>query len=206
MAKRPRGSSWRRVSAGHAARFEELVQRALDTIPDPFSRALEEVAIVIADEPSRQQRLDSGLRRGEGLYGLYEGMPRSEYGADWAFEPNKITLFQSALMDDFPDRSNSSTRCGSRSCTNWRTTSASPTSGCTSWAWTEGAPGEWRTGRVARPRKLLFANTSGTKRGAGAESHGWPSGTQILIPPTLKALVQARSPGSRDLGSASLLA
>jgi predicted Zn-dependent protease with MMP-like domain len=103
MAKRPRGSSWRRASAGRSARFEELVQRALDTIPNPFSRALEEVAIVIEDEPSRQQRLDSGLRRGEGLYGLYEGTPRSEYGAEWTFEPNKITLFQTALMEDFPD-------------------------------------------------------------------------------------------------------
>jgi predicted Zn-dependent protease with MMP-like domain len=85
------------------ARFEELVQRALDTIPEPFARALDEVAIVIADEPSRQQRLDAGLRRDEGLYGLYEGVPRTEYAADWAFVPNKITLFQTALEEDFPD-------------------------------------------------------------------------------------------------------
>jgi predicted Zn-dependent protease with MMP-like domain len=34
---------------------------------------------------------------------LYEGVPRSEYGADWAFVPNKITLFQVALLEDFPD-------------------------------------------------------------------------------------------------------
>jgi predicted Zn-dependent protease with MMP-like domain len=103
MAKRPRGSSRRRVAASGPTRFEELVERALDTIPEPFARALDEVAVVIDDEPSPDQRREAGLRPGEGLYGLYEGVPRNEYAADWAFVPNKITLFQAALLEDFPD-------------------------------------------------------------------------------------------------------
>jgi predicted Zn-dependent protease with MMP-like domain len=103
MAKRPRGSSRQRVERGSATRFKELVGRALDTIPEPFARALDEVAIVIDDEPSTAQRREASLRPDEGLYGLYEGVPRSEYGADWAFVPNKITLFQVALQEDFPD-------------------------------------------------------------------------------------------------------
>jgi len=102
MAKRLRGSSRRRIYRP-AAGFDELVQRALDTIPEPFARALDEVAIVIDDEPSPQQRREAGLRPDEGLYGLYEGVPRTEYGADWAFLPNKITLFQTTLLEDFPD-------------------------------------------------------------------------------------------------------
>lgn len=79
------------------------MERALDTIPEPFAQALDEVAIVIDDAPSRQQRLEAGLRPGEGLYGLYEGVPRTEYGADWDFVPNKITIFRVALEEDFPD-------------------------------------------------------------------------------------------------------
>jgi len=79
------------------------VQRALDDIPDPFARALAEVAIVIEDEPSRTQRRESGLAPDEDLYGLYEGTPRTEYAADWSFAPNKITLFRIALEEDFPD-------------------------------------------------------------------------------------------------------
>jgi predicted Zn-dependent protease with MMP-like domain len=102
MVKPARGSS-RRRAARSSAGFDELVQRALETIPEPFARALDEVAIVIDDEPSPQQRRESGLRPGEGLYGLYEGVPRTEYGAEWAFLPNKITLFQTALLEDFPD-------------------------------------------------------------------------------------------------------
>ncbi|MFI5258082.1 MAG: metallopeptidase family protein [Candidatus Limnocylindrales bacterium] len=103
MAKRPRGSSRRRTGGNSARHFEELVGRALDAIPEPFARALDEVAIVIDDEPSPVQRREAGLRPDEGLYGLYEGVPRNEYAADWAFAPNKITLFRIALIEDFPD-------------------------------------------------------------------------------------------------------
>jgi len=105
VAKRQRGSLHARRPRPRAGtdRFEDLVARALDGIPAPFDRALDEVAIVIADEPSRAQRHDTGLGPDEDLYGLYEGTPRTEYAADWSFAPNKITLFRLALEEDFPD-------------------------------------------------------------------------------------------------------
>jgi predicted Zn-dependent protease with MMP-like domain len=103
MVKRRRGSSRHRIGSTVAATFEDLVGRALDSIPDPFARALQEVAIVIEDEPSPEQLSDSGLGPDDGLYGLYEGVPRTEYAADWAALPNKITLFQTYLIEDFPD-------------------------------------------------------------------------------------------------------
>lgn len=103
MPIRPRGSSRRRSNRASLQDFEELVGRALDGIPEPFARALDEVAIVIDDEPSRTQLREAGLGPDEGLYGLYEGVPRTEYAADWAFAPNKITLFRIALLEDFPD-------------------------------------------------------------------------------------------------------
>jgi predicted Zn-dependent protease with MMP-like domain len=103
MAKRRRGSYRHRSGRVGAAAFEDLVTRALDSIPEPFARALQEVAIVIDDVPSREQLRESGLAPDDGLYGLYEGIPRTEYAADWAALPNKITLFQGYLLEDFPD-------------------------------------------------------------------------------------------------------
>jgi predicted Zn-dependent protease with MMP-like domain len=79
------------------------VSAALDAIPEPFARALDEVAILIEEAPTRSQLIESGLGPDDGLYGLYEGVPRTEYAADWAFVPNKITLFRTALIEDFPD-------------------------------------------------------------------------------------------------------
>ena len=104
MPKRRRGSRTapRRPSGGHVP-FEELVERALAGIPDPFRAALDEVAIVIDDDLSPQQRTDNGLRPGEDLYGLYEGVPRTEYSADWGPVPNRITLFRLPLEEDFAD-------------------------------------------------------------------------------------------------------
>ncbi|HVA86453.1 MAG TPA: metallopeptidase family protein [Candidatus Saccharimonadales bacterium] len=105
MPKRRRGyrppSSYRR--AVRHAPFEELVERALSGIPAPFSRALRDVAIVIADEPTDEELDLSGLSADSGLYGLYEGTPRTEWGADFALFPNKITLYRLPLEDDFPD-------------------------------------------------------------------------------------------------------
>jgi predicted Zn-dependent protease with MMP-like domain len=83
--------------------FEALVERALASIPMPFAQALEEVAIVIADEPTRDELAESGLDPDEALYGLYEGTPRTEWGADWAPFPNRITLYRLSLEEDFPD-------------------------------------------------------------------------------------------------------
>ncbi len=105
MPKRRRGSrnaTPNRRSPVHR-RFEALVAVALSRIPDPFRRAFEEVAVVIADEPDDEQRRENELGPDDTLYGLYEGVPRTEWGADWAPFPNKITLFRLPLETDFPD-------------------------------------------------------------------------------------------------------
>lgn len=112
MAIRRRGSQSRRkphrrvalppVGEQRHERFERLVERALDSLPAGVQRLLENVAIVIEDEPSPEQlRQDGG--EGDSLYGLYEGTPGVEYGADWVALPNKISLFRLPLEEDFAD-------------------------------------------------------------------------------------------------------
>jgi predicted Zn-dependent protease with MMP-like domain len=102
MVKRRRGARSARPRSGHRP-FEELVAVALDSIPEPFAGALDEVAVVIADEPSADQRRENEIGPDEDLYGLYEGVPRTEWGADWATVPNRITLFRLPLEADFAD-------------------------------------------------------------------------------------------------------
>ena len=104
MPKRRRGSRTAPFRAvDRHVPFERLVERALAGIPSPFREALDEVAIVIDDEPTPTQRRETELGPDEGLYGLYEGVPRTDYGADWAAQPNRITLFRLALEADFAD-------------------------------------------------------------------------------------------------------
>ena len=69
----------------------------------PFAAALDEVAIVIADDPSAEQRRENGLGPDETLYGLYEGVPRTEWGADWVAVPNGSRSSGCPLEEDFAD-------------------------------------------------------------------------------------------------------
>jgi predicted Zn-dependent protease with MMP-like domain len=103
MVKRRRGTHRLGRLPGRHVGFERLVERALAAIPPPFRGALAEVAIVIDDLPSRDQLAENDLDPDDALYGLYEGVPRTEYGADWVAAPNRITLFRLPLEEDFPD-------------------------------------------------------------------------------------------------------
>jgi predicted Zn-dependent protease with MMP-like domain len=106
MAKRRRGSRTGRSvrsTAQRHRRFEDLVAEALAAIPMPFAAALDEVAIVIEDEPSSAQLRDNEPASDDTLYGLYEGVARTEYGADWIVVPNRISLFRLPLEADFAD-------------------------------------------------------------------------------------------------------
>jgi predicted Zn-dependent protease with MMP-like domain len=102
MPKRRRGSRHAARIRGHVS-FERLVDRALAGIPSPFREHLAEVAIVIDDEPTADQLRHNDSDDDEGLYGIYEGVPITEYGADWVAMPNRITLFRLPLEEDFPD-------------------------------------------------------------------------------------------------------
>src|SRR5205823_14230401 len=95
MPKRRRGSrSFPMRPAAQHQRFDRLVDRAVAGIPQPFRAALDEIALVIADEPSPEQRRENGLRPDETLYGLYEGVPLDEWGGDWVPVPSRIVLFR----------------------------------------------------------------------------------------------------------------
>ncbi len=66
--------------------FEELAAEALDGLPDWVREKLENVDVVIEDEPPPDM---------PNLLGLYHGIPLTQRGLDytWAL-PDRITLFQ----------------------------------------------------------------------------------------------------------------
>jgi predicted Zn-dependent protease with MMP-like domain len=80
--------------------FDELITRALARIPEPFASRLGSVAVVIDDEATPEQLASVGAR---GLFGLYQGVPRTTYGADWAQVPSKITIFRRPIEAYFRD-------------------------------------------------------------------------------------------------------
>ena len=87
--------------------FEEAIQDAIDSIPEEFLDELENVAIVIADEPEEEDFEGDGYYTDNGdLLGLYDGIALTErgdyYGAGNDY-PDTITIFKGPherLSDD----------------------------------------------------------------------------------------------------------
>jgi predicted Zn-dependent protease with MMP-like domain len=81
-------------------RFEELVGEALDGLPEQFAARLENVEVVVEDEPSAQQLQQLGLDpRRDTLFGLYQGVPLSQRDSSYGMAlPDKITIFYRPLV------------------------------------------------------------------------------------------------------------
>jgi predicted Zn-dependent protease with MMP-like domain len=80
--------------------FEVMMERAIAAIPGPFRDQLGSVAIVVEDWPSSEQLESAGA---DGLYGLYQGVPRTAFGAELAQVASKITIFRGPLEQRFRD-------------------------------------------------------------------------------------------------------
>lgn len=78
--------------------FEKLVVRALAELPKAFKDKLENIGIVIEDEPNMETVRKLGLGSKGHLLGLYEGVPlknRTHYYG--MVMPDKITLYKSNI-------------------------------------------------------------------------------------------------------------
>jgi predicted Zn-dependent protease with MMP-like domain len=80
--------------------FEDWVIEAIDSLPAVFRERLGSVAITIEAWPSRAQLEATGA---PGLFGLYQGIPRSAVGADSAAVPSRITIFRGPIEQRYHD-------------------------------------------------------------------------------------------------------
>lgn len=77
------------------AEFERLVAEALSDIPTRFRRAMQNIAIVVEDEPSRELLREMEIAAPNTLFGLYQGTPLTERPWDYGNRlPDRILLFQ----------------------------------------------------------------------------------------------------------------
>jgi predicted Zn-dependent protease with MMP-like domain len=74
--------------------FERLIGEGIEAIPPLFQQHLENVAFIVEDEPSEQQRMQLKLYPYETLFGLYEGVPLPARNGAAKILPDKITIFK----------------------------------------------------------------------------------------------------------------
>jgi predicted Zn-dependent protease with MMP-like domain len=79
-------------------RFEQLVAKAVADLPEEFQERLDNIDVVVQDEPTSRQLADARLKRGETLLGLYEGVPLTRRSRSYGMvPPDKITIFQNPI-------------------------------------------------------------------------------------------------------------
>ncbi|MBI3889712.1 metallopeptidase family protein [Candidatus Saccharibacteria bacterium] len=79
--------------------FDTLISKAMDELPQEYITGLDNVAIVMADTPTEEQKIKMKLRENTILLGLYEGIPLTQRGAGYTFVlPDKITLFKHSIL------------------------------------------------------------------------------------------------------------
>ncbi len=79
-------------------RFEQLVDEALEELPEQFRLLMDNVQVVVEPWPTPEQLRAVRLSRGTMLLGLYEGIPRPKRGISYGLVlPDKITIFQGPI-------------------------------------------------------------------------------------------------------------
>lgn len=75
------------------AEFEQAVADGLDLIPDELARHIDNVVVLVEDEPPSEVEDPD-------LLGLYEGTPLTERGEWWAAGslPDRITIFRNPTL------------------------------------------------------------------------------------------------------------
>lgn len=74
-----------------------MVAEAIDAIPKLYQEHLQNVAFIVEDNPSKDQRQKLRLSDQSLVFGLYEGVPLPERGGQTKVLPDKITIFKRPL-------------------------------------------------------------------------------------------------------------
>lgn len=81
--------------------FEQVVADAIGTIPDELRDRLDNVEIVVEDEPAPELLEEMGLDPDrDTLFGLYQGIPLTRRTSSYGLVlPDKITIYQWPIED-----------------------------------------------------------------------------------------------------------
>ena len=84
---------------------EHLVGRALDELPEDFARLLDNVVVMVEEEPSAEDLESVGLGGDEGgeLFGLYQGVPLTERDTYYDALPDRVVIYAGPIRRSTED-------------------------------------------------------------------------------------------------------
>ena len=79
------------------AEFERLVEEALDSLPEKFAALLDNVVVVVEEEPNASDLDVMDDEHGE-LLGIYRGTPMTRRSYDSFRMPDQIAIFRGPIL------------------------------------------------------------------------------------------------------------
>jgi predicted Zn-dependent protease with MMP-like domain len=86
--------------------FERVVATALDGLPSQVAGFLDNVAVVVEDEPTDEDLVEAGLDPDtDTLFGIYQGLALPERGGSYGnVLPDRIVIYRRPLLEECSDR------------------------------------------------------------------------------------------------------
>lgn len=79
--------------------FEALVEQALAGLPEEWADLLDNVAVMVEDEPDPEDLEAMGMDPGEDLLGLYQGVPLDERNTFYMGAlPDRVILYRGPIL------------------------------------------------------------------------------------------------------------
>jgi len=94
------------------AEFRAVALEAWEAVPEKWKAGLQNVALLVEDEPSEDVRQSERLHEGETLLGLYQGIPATARGSGYgvgATLPDTITLYRLPIIDEAMEQTDTNT-------------------------------------------------------------------------------------------------
>lgn len=77
--------------------FDRLVEEALETLPPEFLAVLENIAVLVEQEPAEEDLDEMHSDEGE-LLGIFRGVPRTEMSFEMSELPAQIVIFRGPVL------------------------------------------------------------------------------------------------------------
>lgn len=78
--------------------FETLVEQALDGLPEEFAGLLDNVVVMVEEEPDPEDLDALGMEPGEELFGLYQGVPLHERDSGYTALPDRVLIYRGPIL------------------------------------------------------------------------------------------------------------
>jgi len=84
--------------------FEAYVEEALDSVPAPFRKYLENVVVGVEEEPFEEDYEETDTPDDYELFGIFRGVPFFDRGTSVSNLPAQIAIFRGPILRSFASR------------------------------------------------------------------------------------------------------